>query len=240
MAIVERYCRVVDFDVGLTTVGYRLYLDDAEAVARTTAGVAPYGGEPGGYGVFLSYDDALVNRIQWDQGTTPNAFAGEDLPSLVELTGTGGSLPTPPPSAVTDVSSTYVVVAQNLGVFAAVCNVPAGLAWAAREVGSPPAAKFTVTDAELSAVPEASFNELIDLTIWRCLEQATLLADDEALRNVGVYGDADKAREALERKLGRVWKYVSLRYGLATGTLSAGTIDLRYAATDDDLFPGGV
>ena len=121
---------------------------------------------------------------------------------------------------------------QRLGTFAALANVPAALAWSAREIGAVTADPFTVTDAELALIADVNLNRFTAIAEWRSLEVIYQNADDESLRQIGVFESAATARAALERRLMRAYKFIVDRYDFELDAPTAGSIALDFAAPD--------
>ena len=227
MPVVTRYLRVNGFPTGLATVGYTLFSGPTVSAARTTVGVTEFLAGSGEYGASVTVDDAVVDAIGWDAGTSPNRYAVEGLTPLPAVVG-GVSTP-----VVLGLNSAAAVADLNrrLGTYAALADAPAALAWAMRSVGPAPASPYTVADSELAAVPADRMNELIGIAEWRGLETILLNLDDEGLRQIGATDlPAEKVRPLVERRVGRLFQYLESTYGFGRQAPTAGSIAGRFAS----------
>ncbi len=105
-------------------------------------------------------------------------------------------------------------------------------------LGIPTASLTAVTDADLAQVAAASVPQLIDVSEW-ALRTACL----DALTDVDTQVDRDTEKlsqlaDRWQRKIDALYAQLTKSYGFGAATLSSGTIDLGFAATDCDTWGG--
>jgi hypothetical protein len=131
------------------------------------------------------------------------------------------------------VSSLVANLTTLTGGFAAAASLDPGvylitLANSARELGVNLADPLTVTDDDLAGVTQGQVTQLLEVAEVRVMEaalQSSALVDQKIGTESIAYG---QFRTGLEAAIARKAKYLETRYGIGLGTMTGGTVNLRF------------
>ena len=146
------------------------------------------------------------------------------------------------------VSSVATTLASRCGAWTAAANLDANapndaISTSARELGLTLADPLNVVDADLAAVTQDQVSQLVDVAELRLLESTleNYASVDQKISLGSI--SFGQLRADLERAVARKVLYVEQRYGIGRGTLTGGTVNLRFQQElcnwPDDCAPPG-